>query len=184
SEESPRNLASALKPMISNLRELELSENILMDSLLTVIADLSYPDHPDRFGISQVLCIEGLTGRHYWEAECYMSSDIDVGVAYKSIPRQGDCSSEISLAGNEKAWSWNTTGCFYHNNYCQTFLKSDTCSIGIYLDWPAGVLSFFDVSRDAVTHLYTVHTTFTEPLHPGFGLTSGSVCIKEKKIYK
>uniref|UniRef100_A0A3B3UFY3 NACHT LRR and PYD domain-containing protein n=1 Tax=Poecilia latipinna TaxID=48699 RepID=A0A3B3UFY3_9TELE len=39
SEESPKNLASALKPMISNLRELELSENILMDSLLTVIAD-------------------------------------------------------------------------------------------------------------------------------------------------
>ncbi|XP_014908962.1 protein NLRC3-like [Poecilia latipinna] len=146
--------------------------------------DLPYPDHPDRFDAPQVLCIEGLTGRHYWEAECYMSSDTDVGVAYKSIPRQGDCSSEISLTGNEKAWSWNTTGCFYHNNYCQTFLKSDTCSIGIYLDWPAGVLSFFDVSRDAVTHLYTVQTTFTEPLHPGFGLTSGSVCIKQKNIYK
>ncbi|KAM4717073.1 NACHT, LRR and PYD domains-containing protein 3-like isoform 2-T3 [Anableps anableps] len=139
-----------------------------------------YPDHPDRFSISQVLCNEGLTGRHYWEAECDMNVDGAVGVAYKSIPRQGDCSSELSLQGNEKSWSWSLDKCFHHNNCCQRFLVPKTLSIGVYLDWPAGVLSFFDVSHDAMTHLYTVHTTFTEPLYPGFCLSRGSVYIKNK----
>lgn len=28
-----------------------------------------HPDNPERFDCRQVLCEEGLTGRHYWEAE-------------------------------------------------------------------------------------------------------------------
>ncbi|XP_039467263.1 NLR family CARD domain-containing protein 3-like isoform X2 [Oreochromis aureus] len=141
-----------------------------------------YPDHPDRFALDQVLCEEGLTGRHYWEVECLRA---DVGVAYKSIDRVGDSSSEFSFGKNEKSWCWMNDGVFSHNNTCLTFLKSTPlrCTIGMYLDWPAGVLSFFEVSADTVTHLYTVHTTFTEPLHPGFYLDqSGSIYLcKQRK---
>lgn len=136
-----------------------------------------YPDRPDRFDAIQVLCEEGLTGRHYWEAECFRA---DVGVAYKSIDRAGDFAFDFSLGKNEKSWCWMNDGCFYHNNSCINFVDYSTLTshiIGVYLDWPAGILSFFEVSRDTVTHLYTVHTTFTEPLHAGFSLDNGSVYL-------
>ncbi|XP_026016909.1 NLR family CARD domain-containing protein 3-like isoform X1 [Astatotilapia calliptera] len=133
-----------------------------------------YPDHPDRFNTLQVLCEEGLTGRHYWEAKC---SHANVGVAYKSIDREGDFASDYSLGKNEKSWCWMNDGCFYHNNSCINFAALYSPIIGVYLDWPAGILSFFKVSPDTVTHLYTVNTTFTEPLHAGFSLDNGSVYL-------
>ncbi|CAL8366245.1 unnamed protein product [Gadus morhua 'NCC'] len=48
-------------------RQLSLSED---DRKVTrVIAEESYPDHPERFDTwGQVLCREGLTGRCYWES--------------------------------------------------------------------------------------------------------------------
>ncbi|KAM6905351.1 NACHT, LRR and PYD domains-containing protein 3-like [Xenentodon cancila] len=141
-----------------------------------------YPDHPDRFDAPQVLCEEGLTGRHYWEADLGLGS-FEVGVAYKSIPRNGDCSEEFSLGRNEKSWCWDTEGSFYHHNSSpQNFLVSETRNIGVYLDWPAGILSFFQVFPETMTHLYTVRTTFTEPVHPGFGLESGSVYLRKLHV--
>ncbi|XP_033999308.1 protein NLRC3-like isoform X2 [Trematomus bernacchii] len=128
-----------------------------------------YPDHPDRFKICQVLCEEGLTGRHYWEVECPMA---DVGVAYKSIDRMGDCARESIFGENEKSWCLTFDGFFKHN-CSEGFIvhdefNSSQSTVGVYLDWPAGILSFFEVLPDTLTHLYTVSTTFNKPLHPGF----------------
>lgn len=136
----------------------------------------AYDDHPDRFDTFQVLCEEGLTGRHYWEVECVSA---DVGVAYKSIKKKGDCTSEYSLGQNEDSWCWFNDGRFYHNNACEDLVAPSTyrSTIGVYLDWAAGILSFFEVFGDTLTHLYTVCTTFTEPLHPGFSLYDGSVYL-------
>ncbi|XP_071330240.1 NLR family CARD domain-containing protein 3-like isoform X2 [Trachinotus anak] len=134
-----------------------------------------YPNHRDRFEEVQVLCEEGLTGRHYWEVEC---DSADVGVAYKSIDRVADCSSDVSLGRNEKSWCW-CEGSFYHNNSCLKFIGNSTRkgTIGVFLDWPAGILSFFQVLPDTLIHLYTACTTFTEPLHPGFSLPYGSIYL-------
>lgn len=136
-----------------------------------------YPDHPERFDTYQVLCEEGLTGRHYWEVECVLA---DVGVAYKSMKTNGDSSTEFSLGKNEKSWCWFNEGHFYHNHSCVGFVAPPThrSTIGVYLDWPAGILSFFEVSCDTMTHLYTVCTTFTEPLHPGFSV-DGSIHLRK-----
>ncbi|XP_078140826.1 NACHT, LRR and PYD domains-containing protein 3-like isoform X2 [Centroberyx gerrardi] len=135
-----------------------------------------YPDHPDRFDDQQVLCKEGLTGRHYWEAEYFAAGKI--GVAYKSIARTGDNSEEYNLGQNEKSWCWTVKdihrGSFYHNGSRIKFCRASSLEhkIGVYLDWPAGILSFYEVSSDTLTHLYSFHTIFTEPLHPGFSLES------------
>ncbi|CAL8290616.1 unnamed protein product [Lota lota] len=50
-------------------------------------------------------------------------------------------------------------------------------SVGVYLDRPAGTLSFYRVSpdvggsSDTLTHIHTFQSTFTqEDLHPGFGV--------------
>ncbi|KAM9745326.1 NACHT, LRR and PYD domains-containing protein 3-like [Menidia menidia] len=142
-----------------------------------------HPDHPDRFEKFQVMCEEGLTGCHYWEVE-YVSKDVGVGVAYKSMPRSGDCTQDFSLGGNEKSWCWNTNNQFCHYRCCQSFKQLEfklTGVLGVYLDWPAGILSFFEVYPDSIIHLYTEQTTFSEPLHPAFSfLSGGSVHLKTK----
>uniref|UniRef100_A0A8L0DU62 B30.2/SPRY domain-containing protein n=1 Tax=Oncorhynchus mykiss TaxID=8022 RepID=A0A8L0DU62_ONCMY len=133
-----------------------------------------YPDHPERFeGCRQVLCREGLTGRCYWEVE-WSGRRAVIGVTYKGISRRGrvkDC----CLGYNDKSWrlfcSDNSyTAC--HNNKPTTIdvLYSSSHRVGVYLDWPAGTLSFYRASSDTLTHLITFTSTFTETLYPGFGV--------------
>ncbi|KAM9843826.1 NACHT, LRR and PYD domains-containing protein 12-like [Aulostomus maculatus] len=135
-----------------------------------------YPDHPERFENAGVLCKEGLAGRHYWETECVSA---DVGLAYKSMARMSNSSVDFSFGQNEKSWCWSGEGCFCHNDSSVELLNCSTMSstIGVYLDWPAGILSFFEVFPDELIHLYTAHTSFTEPLYPGYFLYDGSIHI-------
>ncbi|XP_062397896.1 NLR family CARD domain-containing protein 3-like [Sardina pilchardus] len=132
-----------------------------------------YPDHPERFdSIIHVLCREGLTGRCYWEAECSFD-EIFIAVAYKSTPRT-DESGQMSLLGwNAKSWSLRidcTRYSAWHNSREIVIPTPSSLSnrVGVYLDWPAGTLSFYSVSSNTLTHLHTFHSTFTEPLYPGF----------------
>ncbi|CAI5684780.1 unnamed protein product [Oreochromis niloticus] len=48
----------------------------------------------------------------------------------------------------------------------------ETLRVAVYVDCPAGTLSFYRVSSDTLIHLHTVNTTFTEPVYPGFGFWS------------
>ncbi|XP_055768111.1 NLR family CARD domain-containing protein 3-like isoform X2 [Salvelinus fontinalis] len=133
-----------------------------------------YPDHPERFkDCGQVLCREGLTGRCYWEAE-WIGSGAVIGVTYKGISRRGrgrDC----WLGYNDKSWSLfssdNSYSACHNNNTTITDVPlSSSHRVGVYLDWPAGTLSFYRASSDTLTHLITFTSTFTEPLYPGFRL--------------
>ncbi|XP_031675548.1 NLR family CARD domain-containing protein 3-like [Oncorhynchus kisutch] len=132
-----------------------------------------YPDHPERFeDCEQVLCREGLTGRCYWEVEWSGIMGADIGVTYKGINRRGggiDC----WLGYNDKSWSLFCYDNGYyarHNNKPTTIdiPSSSSHRVGVYLDWPAGTLSFYRASSDTLTHLITFTSTFTEPLYPGF----------------
>ncbi|XP_041960444.1 stonustoxin subunit beta-like [Alosa sapidissima] len=138
-----------------------------------------YPEHPERFDSTwQVLCREGLTGRCYWEAEWSVDDGARISVAYKSIERKGD-SDDVIMGQNAKSWSLFCSGHSYsvwHNNK-RTGIpapSSRSRTVGVYLDWPAGTLSFYSVSTNTLTHLHTFHSTFTEPLYPGFWLYYGS----------
>ncbi|XP_045068545.1 LOW QUALITY PROTEIN: NLR family CARD domain-containing protein 3-like, partial [Coregonus clupeaformis] len=129
-----------------------------------------YPDHPERFeGFSQVLCREGLTGRFYWEVE-WSGRGADIGVTYKGISRRGR-GNDCWIGANDKSWSLSCSDNRYsacHNNK-NTTIDVPSYSphrVGVYLDWPAGTLSFYRVSSDTLTHLNTFHSTFTEPLYP------------------
>nr|XP_046190108.1 NLR family CARD domain-containing protein 3-like isoform X2 [Oncorhynchus gorbuscha] len=133
-----------------------------------------YPDHPERFeDWEQVLCREGLTGRCYWEAE-WSGRGARIGVTYKGISRRGRAGGKDCLIGyNDKSWSLTC----YDNNYTAWHNSNPTTidvpsssphRVGVYLDWPAGTLSFYRASSDTLTHLYTFTSTFTEPLYPAF----------------
>ncbi|KAK0156175.1 Stonustoxin subunit beta [Merluccius polli] len=165
-------------------RRLSLSED--HRKVMEVEEDQLYPDHPERFDHwSQVLCREGLTGRCYWEVE-RGGGGIGIGVTYRGITRRGGGhDSELGL--NNKSWSLHC----YDDRYSVWYNGSGTTiclpplgstRVGVYLDRPAGSLSFYRVSpgvggsSDTLTHIHTFHTTFTqEDLIPGFrfGYRSG-----------
>uniref|UniRef100_A0A8C4T3C0 Uncharacterized protein n=1 Tax=Erpetoichthys calabaricus TaxID=27687 RepID=A0A8C4T3C0_ERPCA len=132
-----------------------------------------YSEHPDRFEFwDQVLCKEGLSGtRCYWEVE--WSGAAEIGVTYKKIKRKG-MEQDSRLGYNKKSWTLccsSYTYSVWHNNK-ETELRAPTCTtIGVYLDFPAGTLSFYSIS-DSMILLHKFKTTFTEPLYPGF-------CLKE-----
>ncbi|XP_036007874.1 NLR family CARD domain-containing protein 3-like [Fundulus heteroclitus] len=135
----------------------------------------SYPDHPDRFDdLPQLLCRTGLTGRCYWEVE--WRGDVFISVSYRRIRRRGDIND--SLFGlNDHSWRLR---CSDHHGYSvchndrKTSISSSSVSnrVAVYVDCPAGILSFYRVSSDSLIHLHTFNTTFTEPLLPGFGFWS------------
>ncbi|CAI5670383.1 unnamed protein product [Oreochromis niloticus] len=148
----------------------------------------SYPDHPDRFDVRpQLLCRNGLTGRCYWEVE--WKGRLYISVSYRRIRRKG-ASNDCFLGYNDQSWSLfcsdDAPRSVWHNNK-QTFIASSTstsCSdsnrVAVYVDCPAGILSFYRVSSDTLIHLHTFNTTFTEPIHPGFWIwfpgSSVSLC--------
>ncbi|XP_078016920.1 uncharacterized protein LOC144458378 [Epinephelus lanceolatus] len=156
-------------------REIKLSDN--NRKVTCVKKDQSYPDHPDRFDHwPQLLCRTGLTGRCYWEVE--WRGWVDISVSYRGIRRRGG--REDCLFGwNDQSWSLICfDGGYYvrHNNR-ETYTSSSSSSsssssvsgrVAVYVDCPAGTLSFFTVSSDTLIHLHTFNTTFTEPLYPGF----------------
>ncbi|XP_014913338.1 E3 ubiquitin-protein ligase TRIM11-like [Poecilia latipinna] len=158
-------------------RELQLSED---NRKVTHVKELqSYPDHPDRFDYHpQLLCRTGLTGRCYWEVE--WRGRVELSVSYRRIRRK--VNSEDCLFGlNDYSWSLicsDEFGFFVRHCNIETPLSSSVSNrVAVYVDDPAGILSFYRVSSDSLIHLHTFNTTFTEPLLPGFGFwwtSSGS----------
>uniref|UniRef100_A0A672HMT8 B30.2/SPRY domain-containing protein n=1 Tax=Salarias fasciatus TaxID=181472 RepID=A0A672HMT8_SALFA len=159
-------------------RNLKLSNN---NRTVTYVEEKQpYPDHPDRFDdwTRQLLCRNVLRGQCYWEVE--WSRDVYISVSYRGIRRKGD-SEECLFGRNHQSWSLICSGgCYYvyHGNN-ETSLSSSSSSsssgrVAVYVDCPAGSLSFFRVSSDSLIHLHTFNTTFTQPLYAGFRLWSGS----------
>uniref|UniRef100_A0A8P4K303 Protein NLRC3 n=1 Tax=Dicentrarchus labrax TaxID=13489 RepID=A0A8P4K303_DICLA len=158
-------------------RNIKLSDN--NRKMIYVKEVQSYPDHPDRFDFwPQLLCRNGLTGRCYWEVE--WRGRVSISVGYRGISRRGD-SGNCGFGRNDQSWSLE---CFddggysvCHNNRRTSSSSSSSSSssgrVAVYVDCPAGTLSFYTVSSDTLIHLHTFNTTFTEPLYPGFGFGFG-----------
>lgn len=151
-----------------------------------------YLDHPERFDHwQQLLCTDGLTGRHFWEVTC--EGMVCIGVTYKGISRKEDGPGSL-LGGNDQSWSLHWSGKDYtafHNNKKKHIHppSSTSTGVGVYLDWPSGTLSFYSVSSDASIHLHTFRSKFTEPVYPAFrvgiqkSLFKSSVSLCELKKY-
>ena len=158
-------------------RRISLSED--NRKLTRVGEDQSCPDHPDRFDSwLQVLGREALTGRCYWEVE--REGEVEIGVTYRGITRRGG-RGDSWLGGNNKSWVLYCYdgGYFAWYNGIETALPlrpAGSTRVGVYLDRPAGSLSFYRVSpggggsSDTLTHLHTFWSSFTqEDLLPGVG---------------
>ncbi|CAL8382036.1 unnamed protein product [Arctogadus glacialis] len=164
-------------------RRLSLSE----DHRKVEVVGKDYTDHPERFdSFSQVLCKEGLTGHCYWEVE--WKGRVSIGVTYRGITRKGR--SDVSrLGGNYKSWILycddDVYSAWYNGrNQAIRVRPAGSNRVRVYLDRPAGTLSFYRVSpdvggsSDTLTHIHTFKSPFTHILHPAFVLgTDSSVCL-------
>uniref|UniRef100_A0A3B5MPR2 NACHT domain-containing protein n=1 Tax=Xiphophorus couchianus TaxID=32473 RepID=A0A3B5MPR2_9TELE len=166
-------------------RQLQLSDN--NTKIRQVDDEQPYPDHPNRFQTCwQLMCRNGLTGRCYWEVE--WKGAVLLSVSCKGIKRSGK-SEACRFGRNDQSWTLECSDVFgfaaWHVNRETTILGSSAAHrVGVYLDHPAGMLSFYDVSSDTLEHLYTFCATFTEPVYPSFGLWSGasvSLCSAASK---
>ncbi|XP_059914819.1 NACHT, LRR and PYD domains-containing protein 12-like isoform X3 [Gadus macrocephalus] len=166
-------------------RRLSLSEN--NRKVMLVEEKQSYPDHPERFDSwSQVLCREGLTGRCYWEVE--WKGPVVIGVTQRGITRRGG-GVDRKIGWNNMSWSLHCyDGCYsawYNGSETVIRLPSAGSSrVGVYLDRPAGTLTFYrvspdvDGSSDTLTRIHTFLSTFTqEDLQPAFGLSSNAASV-------
>lgn len=144
-------------------------------------------EHPDRFKrCPQVLCREGLLDSVYWEV--VWSGGADIGVCYNNISRGGDTASCL-LGHNERSWSLECsegsyTPCHRNKRFRSSSPRPFTRRVGVHLDWSTGSLSFYCVSQDAMVHLHTFSSAFTEPLYPAFWVWAydGSVSLCQVEL--
>ncbi|XP_035764786.1 uncharacterized protein LOC102783026 [Neolamprologus brichardi] len=155
-------------------RKLKLSEN---DRKVMLVGEKeqTYPNHPDRFDRrEQLLCSNRLTGRCYWEVE--WRGEVDIAVSYRGIKRKGN-SEDCKFGMNDQSWCLRCSdGGFSvcHDNKIRSVPPSSVSNrVAVYVDYPAGTLSFYRVSSDKLFQIHTFETTFTEPLYAGFGFVFG-----------
>ncbi|XP_063807387.1 E3 ubiquitin/ISG15 ligase TRIM25-like [Pseudophryne corroboree] len=134
------------------------------------------PDKPERFQLyNQVLSTTSFSsGRHYLDMTVSGSGWWSVGMSYPSIDRRGE---QSHIGYNDKSWAlcrgWYNRCLLIHGGK-EICLSTFPGSVGIYLDYEAGQLSFYDPSQQ-MRHLHTFTATFTEPLHVALCIGKGAI---------
>ncbi|XP_037611996.1 neoverrucotoxin subunit alpha-like [Sebastes umbrosus] len=146
----------------------------------------SYPELPQRFDpYPQVLCREELTGRCYWELEWSAggTENVAVGVCYRGLFRKGE-DDWCRLGNNAMSWclgrlwfSPKATLFAMYDSQSHYLPFPDFTRLGVYLDWPAGTLSYYKVSSDTLSHIHTFRNKFSEPVYPAFRIWNESYCV-------
>uniref|UniRef100_A0A8C5PV22 Uncharacterized protein n=1 Tax=Leptobrachium leishanense TaxID=445787 RepID=A0A8C5PV22_9ANUR len=149
--------------------DVSVSEDLKTVSVSEI--DHRRPETPERFLLNQVLSSSSFsTGRHYWEMEGSESGWWVVGVTYPSIKRKGR---QSWIGDNNKSWCLENNENLYSVKHDSKEIRlplSPSCHrFGIFLDYEAGRLSFYELC-DPIKCLYTFTATFTEPLHAVFGV--------------
>ncbi|XP_014873517.1 protein NLRC3-like isoform X10 [Poecilia latipinna] len=138
----------------------------------------SDPDDLERRNIPQLLCRNAIKGRCYWEAE--WRGKIEISVTYRGIRRRGLTNDSV-CGKSDDSWSLSCSDDGYTVSHYKNrkLLSSSSFSVvsnrvAVYVDCPAGSLSFYRVSSDSLIHIHTFNTTFTDTLYPGFTVLPGS----------
>ncbi|KAF6730648.1 Zinc-binding protein A33 [Oryzias melastigma] len=128
---------------------------------------VSHSDGPKRFSPALfILAREGFSsGRHYWEVDVARKTAWTLGVARGSARRKG----EIKLCPEGGYWClWLKDGEVkaLAASRLPLMLPFHPTKVGIFLDYEAGQVSFYDVK--ARQHLYTFMDKFNESVYPIF----------------
>ncbi|XP_052388800.1 protein NLRC3 isoform X2 [Carassius gibelio] len=135
--------------------------------------------HPESFkNQDQIMSREGLSSRHFFQLE-WFGRWATIGMAYNDISRKGS-SAACSIGLNNKSWGIlvSTPSSLCNALHGGVEMRLPDCSpwrVGVYLDWAAGSLSFYDTTDDKAELIHTFHAKFTQPL---FLLVSISAGVK------
>uniref|UniRef100_A0A665U3C5 NACHT, LRR and PYD domains-containing protein 12-like n=1 Tax=Echeneis naucrates TaxID=173247 RepID=A0A665U3C5_ECHNA len=147
-------------------------------SVMVVKKAQQYSFHADRFTYwHQLLCRDALPELAYWELD--WDGKIQVAVTYRGIQRRGK-GHNCRLGETDGSWSLSCSKegfAVSHNKRKATVTPPSSSAsdrVAVFVDRPAGVLSFYTVCSGALTRLHTFRTTFTEPLYAGFWVGSES----------
>ncbi|XP_040295528.1 E3 ubiquitin-protein ligase TRIM39-like [Bufo bufo] len=178
------NLQSALSSIASDVKQSFSVQNLLLD-IKTAAVDVAvsgdlksatwskspiWAKTPQRFkNYCQVLSFQSFnSGQNYWEVETSELGNWRVGAAYPSMERKGDLS---GIGQNSKSWCLRLCQKDYLVAHGAKEIPLETESplqrLGVYLDYDAGRLSFYQLG-EPIRHLHTFTATFTEPLHAVF----------------
>ncbi|XP_039357998.1 butyrophilin subfamily 1 member A1-like [Mauremys reevesii] len=125
------------------------------------------PNNPERF--DHCFCVLGTEqftgGRHYWEVEVGHKLGWDLGVCRESVSRKG----KVTYTPRNGYWVvWLRGGGYRASTYPKTLLRVSIrpSRVGIFLDYEAGEVSFYNVTDGS--HLFTFTDTFSGTLRPYF----------------
>ncbi|XP_061574086.1 NACHT, LRR and PYD domains-containing protein 3-like [Cololabis saira] len=157
----------------------------------------------------QLLCREVLTGRCYWEVQRRGEVSVSVSYRRISRKENStdcwfgwndhswslDCHPDVEYHSAAPTSPGQPRRCIsmvryrsdqyrvFHNNretsIISSFSSPDSDRVAVYVDVPAGTLSFYEVVSDRLILLHTFNTSFSEPLCAGFGIRycTGSVSL-------
>lgn len=134
-----------------------------------------------RFVLPVVLGTKGFTsGRHYWEVQVGLRNDWYIGVALETIDRSD------KVVNKDKGFFFlGKSGFDYEvsDTSCKDLhLSPRPRRVGVYLDYEAGRVSFFDLTEKS--HIYTFQQErFTGKLLPYFYLYSRAKKSEPLLIY-
>ncbi|XP_034645454.1 erythroid membrane-associated protein-like [Trachemys scripta elegans] len=125
------------------------------------------PNNPERFDpCVNVLGAEGFAGgRRYWEVEVGDKTEWTLGVCRESVSRKGD----ITLSPDDGYWAvWLEDGEYEAGTSSSAPLPVSVrpSRVGIFLDYEAGEVSFYNVTDGS--HLFTFTGTFSGTFRPYF----------------
>ncbi|KAL7405980.1 hypothetical protein ABVT39_011298 [Epinephelus coioides] len=179
SEEGCVSLASALSFNPSHLRELDLSYNHPGDSGLKLLSDgLQDP----RWRLDTLRMDHGGAHRLRPGVRKYgCKLELDTNTVNRFL-RLSDDSTTVRHVREDQSYPDHPHRFdFCPQLLCRTGLTGRCyweveCRgrIAVYVDCPAGTLSFYRVVPDLLVHLHTFNSTFTGPLYPGFTVWPGS----------
>ncbi|XP_057570534.1 tripartite motif-containing protein 16 isoform X2 [Hippopotamus amphibius kiboko] len=140
-----------------------------------------YPDLPSRFvHWRQVLAQQSLyLHRYYFEVEL-SGEGIYVGLTCQGIDRKGEGRNSC-ISGNDFSWSlhWDGKGFRAWHSDSETLLGARPCRrLGVYVDFPGGVLSFYGVELEAMTLVHRFDCKFSEPVYPAFWLSKKDNAVR------
>uniref|UniRef100_A0A8C8S576 B30.2/SPRY domain-containing protein n=1 Tax=Pelusios castaneus TaxID=367368 RepID=A0A8C8S576_9SAUR len=132
------------------------------------------PDTPERFDTyPEVLGTERFTGgKRYWEVEVGDKTEWTLGVCRESVSKKGN----VTLTPGYGYWAMVLRDGKYKARTSPSTPLPVTVSpsrVGIFLDYEAGEVSFYNVTDGS--HLFTFTDTFSGTLRPYFhtGLSAG-----------
>ncbi|XP_067419892.1 butyrophilin subfamily 1 member A1-like [Emydura macquarii macquarii] len=125
------------------------------------------PDNPERFDMSvSVLGAEKFTGgKRYWEVEVGDKTDWELGVCRESVSRKGPITPSPE-DGYWVLWLWDGEYEAQATPSEILHVSIKPSRVGIFLDYEAGKVSFYNVTDRS--QLFTFTDTFSGTLRPYF----------------